>query len=239
MFDHGEVASPTLVPGIDGTLAERDRVLHGLRERIHGMQDGLPRVPLAGPEALADLIGLRTGGAYEVDGLTLATTMIAPITAEGGWAAVVGVGDFGAEAAAQRGIELGRTLLVPEPGEHWPEAVAALVDVVTVVLVKVPGRIDPRVASRISARLRKRSTALLVWGHWPGSEARLELVGSRWAGVDRGVGRLRSRRVEVAIRRGSAPPRLAVLEFGESGGPHRLAPEGGARGSLLVADGAG
>jgi hypothetical protein len=70
----------------------------------------------------------------------------------------------------------------------------------------------------LDARLRKRSSVLVVWGDWPRCEARLTLEDARWSGPDRGHGRLRSRHLRVAVRRGGAPPVRADLAFpGEAG----------------------
>ena len=182
-----------------------------LRDRIRGMQDGVPRVPIATHPALADLVQLRTGGSYEVDTASLAMALIAAPSQAGAWSAVVGAEDFGVEAAAELGVDLTRTVLVPDPGELWLEVTAALVDVVTMVVLRAPAGVTERVAGRIGARLRKRSSALVSWGRWPGAEASLSLRSSTWTGVDRGHGRLRSRRVVVDVRRGSAPARRAEL----------------------------
>lgn len=184
-----------------------------LQDRIAGMQDGVPRIPVATHPALEGLVQLRTGGSYEVDSAWLAMALLAPPSAEGAWAAVVGVADFGVEAAAEMGIDLARTVLVPDPGEHWLEVTSALVDVVTMVLLKPPVAVTERTAGRIAARLRKRSSVLVVQGRWPGSEARLEVEQSRWSGAEHGHGRLRDRQVVVGVRRGSAPVRRAELEL--------------------------
>lgn len=193
-----------------------------LQDRITGMQSGVPRVPVATPDALAGLVQLRTGGAYEVDGATLAMTLLAAPSREGSWAAVIGFDDFGAEAAAGLGVDLTRTLLVPDPGEQWLEATAALVDVVTMVVLRPSSRVTERTAGRVLARLRKRSAVLVVDGAWPGSEARLVLESSTWSGVGRGHGRLDERRAVVAVARGSAPVRRALVEFGRDGGVRRV-----------------
>lgn len=187
-----------------------------LRDRIRGMQGGIPRVPIPTHPALVDLVQLRTGGAYEVERASLAMALLATASAEGAWSAVVGAADFGIEAAAEMGVDLTRTVLVPDPGEHWLEATAALLDVVTVVVLRLPEhlrRVAPTTASRISARLRKRSSALIVWGSWPGAEARISLQGSAWSGADHGHGRLRSRRVLLGVERGSAPMQKVELWF--------------------------
>jgi hypothetical protein len=205
VFDHGRMVTGLALAG--GTAA----TVQQLRDRIQGMQDGVPRVPIATHPALADLVQLRTGGSYEVDSASLAMALLAGPSRAGAWSAVVGAGDFGVEAAAEMGVDLARTVLVPEPGELWLEVTAALIDVVTMVVLRPPAEVGERVAGRIGARLRKRSAALVSWGRWPGSEASLSLRSATWSGVERGHGRLRSRRVVVDVRRGSAPARSTEL----------------------------
>lgn len=187
------------------------------------MQDGVPRVPVPTHPALAGLLQLRTGGAYEVDRASLGMALLAAPSSEGAWSAVIGAADFGIEAAAELGVDLTRTVLVPDPGEHWVEATAALVDVVSVVLLRPPAevrdRVTERTASRLAARLRKRSAALIVWGTWPGAEARISIESSVWVGAEDGHGRLRSRKVVLGVRHGSAPVRLAELWFPSADGP--------------------
>lgn len=193
--------------------------LEQLRTRIAGMSDGIPRVPLPTHPALAGLLQLRTGAAYQVDRASLGMALLAGPSAEGSWTAVVGAADFGIEAAAELGVDLTRTILVPDPGEQWLEATAALVDVVSVVLLRPTTPVSARTAGTIAARLRKRSSALIVWGEWPGAEARLSVLGSTWVGAEAGHGRLRSRRVLLGVQHGSAPVRRAELWFPSADGP--------------------
>src|SRR4051812_6104122 len=215
MFDHGRMVPELALAAPDGTSA----TVQQLRDRIRGMQDGVPRLPVATHPALADLVQLRTGGTYEVDSASLAMALLSGPSQEGAWTAVVGADDFGVEAAAEMGVDLARTVLVPDPGEHWLEVTTALVDVVTMVLLRPPVAVGARVASRVSARLRKRSAVLVSWGPWPGSEASLSLRGSTWSGAEHGHGRLRSRRVVVDVRRGSAPSRRTELWLPGQGEP--------------------
>lgn len=196
-----------------------------LRERMLGMQDGAPRLPVAMSPELTGLLQLRTGGSYQVDNASLALALLAAPSRAGGWTAVIGAGDLGIEAAAEMGVDLTRTVLVPHPGEHWLEVTAALVDVVPMLLLRPPmgvtQRVTQQVASRIGARLRKRASTLLVWGDWPGSEARLSLTGSVWYGAEAGHGRLRSRQVTVACQRGTAPARRTTLWLPAADAPIR------------------
>jgi hypothetical protein len=182
-----------------------------LRDRIRGMQDGVPRLPVATPPALRELVQLRTGGSYEVDSASLVMALLAGPSQQGAWSAVVGVDDFGAEAAAEMGVDLSRTVLVPDAGDLWLEVTTALIDVVTMVVLRPPAVVDHRLAGRVAARLRKRSAVLVAWGRWPGAEASLSLRGSSWAGIAQGRGRLRTRQVVVDVRHGSAPSRRTAL----------------------------
>jgi hypothetical protein len=214
VFDHGPMG-----PGLSLASGDAAATVQHLRDRIHGMQDGVPRLPLTTHPALADLVQVRTGGCYQVDCASLAMALLAGPSQEGSWSAVVGVQDFGAEAAAEMGVDLARTVLVPDAGDLWLEVTSALVDVVTMVVLRPPATVAPRSAGRVAARLRKRSAALVSWGPWPGAEAVLSLRGSRWVGPDQGHGRLRSRRVVVDVRRGAAPPRSATLWLPGQGEP--------------------
>ncbi|WP_435742098.1 hypothetical protein [Nocardioides sp. SYSU DS0663] len=195
-----------------------------LRERMQRMQDGVPRRALPTHPALAGLVQLRTGGSYEVDSATLALALMAGPSQAGEWCAVVGVPDFGAEAAAEAGVELSRTIVVPEPGEQWLEVTAALVDVVPLVVLRPPARVGEHVAEKLGARLRKRESALVALGPWPRCELRLSATEPQWDGVGLGHGHLRTRRLVVEARRGSAPPRRTALWFPADDGVLRRAP---------------
>lgn len=167
------------------------------------------RQPVAAPDVVRSLIQMRTGGAYRVDDQSLAIALLSAASVEGSWVGVVGIDDLGLEAAVEAGLDLTRSVLVPEPGESWLEAVSALVDVLPVVLLRPPRRVDQRLAAKVSARLRKRSATLFVQGDWPGAEARLWLEQTRWSGMGDGYGRLKERSAQVGCRRGTAPPQFA------------------------------
>lgn len=182
--------------------------------RLH---DGVPRLPLETHPALAGLVQLRAGGSYAADSATLAMVLMAGPSTAGSWCAVVGVGDFGAEAASALGIDLDRTVLVPDPGDEWLEVTAALVDVATVVVVRPRGRVPEHVAEKLGARLRKRSAVLVAQertpGDWPRCEVRLTTREPTWSGVGQGHGHLQARLVVVEAQRGTAPPRRGRLWF--------------------------
>ena len=81
-----------------------------------------------------------------------------------------------------------RPVVVPDPGEHWLEVTAALVDVLRVVVLRPPAGVQQRAASILDARLRTRSAVLVVQGAWPRVEARLSTDRSAWRGPGAGSG---------------------------------------------------
>ncbi|GAA1159156.1 hypothetical protein GCM10009630_66610 [Kribbella jejuensis] len=163
-----------------------------------GVERELPTHP-AVRELLAGA-GLRGGSAYSVRGsAALVMALMAGPSADGAWCGVVGVPSFGAEAARGLGVDLERLVLVPDPGREWLSVVAALVDALTVVVVRPPGEVTPGEASRLAARLRTRGAMLIAYGSWPGSEARFEIESSVWSGLGDGEGLLTARRATVAV----------------------------------------
>jgi hypothetical protein len=156
--------------------------------------------------ALNGLLQLQTGATYAVTSASLAALLMAGPSVDGAWCAVVGTGELGVEAAAMFGVDLDRVVLVPEPGDAWLEVVAALVDVLGVVVVQPPKPLPtPKDISRLSARLRTRGSILVVWGDWPRCDARLGLTDVEWHGAGWGNGHLKARQATVEVRKGTAP----------------------------------
>lgn len=200
------------------SAGSRRQVVQELRARIATLE-GAPATGTAIPThpQLAGLIGLRGGASYTVDCAALVLPLLAEPSAAGEWVAVVGWPDLGVEAALEWGADLSKVVLVPDPGEHWLEVSAALADVVRLVVLRLTEPVPPARAGVLAARLRKRSTALVVWGDWPGCEARLSLQQGRWSGPQRGAGRLVQRRAQLVVQRGMAPPASAEWVTGEAG----------------------
>ncbi|MFT4081356.1 MAG: hypothetical protein QM638_02115 [Nocardioides sp.] len=203
-----------------GTVAEairphrREAEIEQLRARMRRLERASTGRELTTHPVLADLLRLRTGSAYAVGDVGLALLLLAGPSAAGEWCAVIGEPDLGVLAAAETGVNLERTILVPQPGECWVEATAALIDVATLVVLRPPGRVPVGLAERLAARLRARDAALVCLGRdWPRAEARVTLGDPRWVGPGQGEGHLRARRVEVEVRRGTAPARRTTLWF--------------------------
>ncbi|MEJ7635337.1 hypothetical protein [Aeromicrobium sp.] len=185
--------------------------LSELRARVDQMQGRPAAQPVATHPAFAGLLQLQTGSSYGVDSASLAMALMAGPSADGAWCGVVGSPELGLEAAAAAGVDLRRTILVPDPGEAWLEVMAALIDVLGVVVLAAPAKVSDKDVSRISARLRQRGGILIAYGDWPRCEARLTMRDAEWVGVGRGHGHLQARRVTVEVRRGTAPPRTGRL----------------------------
>lgn len=209
MFEYGQMtaSSPTLSEGTAEAAEPLLRQLASVKElqsRIRDMQaTTLETKSLATLPAFTSVLpggALKQGAAYSVEGsLSLAMGLLAGPSSEGAWCGVVGVPEFGAEAAAGIGIDLERLVLVPAPAEHWLTVTAALVDVLTVVLTRPPASVSSADVSRLGARLRQRGAALVVLGEWPQAEARLSIRSSRWEGLGAGHGYLRSREALVDV----------------------------------------
>ncbi|QIZ98826.1 hypothetical protein [Leifsonia sp. PS1209] len=192
--------------------------VHELQSRIRQMQaTTLESRRLETHPALSPLLpggALKAGAAYAVRGsTTLVMAMLAGPSASGAWCGVVGMPDFGAEAAGRFGIDLDRLVLVPHPGEQWLTVTAAVVDVLSVVVVAPTSRARDGDIARLNARLRQREATLIVVGDWPQVEATLTVSRSGWDGLGGGTGYLSSRRVTVesAPRGGSGQLRRAEL----------------------------
>lgn len=161
--------------------------------------------------------GLRAGGAYALGRSgALLTTMLAAPSAAGIWCAVVGIPEFGVEAAQDAGINLARIAFVPDPGDRWIAVVGALAEAIGVVAVRPSGRIGDAEAARLAARLRERHAVLLVQGTWPLAEARLDIDHREWSGLGVGHGLLErcTAGVAVASRRSGALRRGRIVLAG-------------------------
>lgn len=133
-------------------------------------------------------------------GCSLACHLAARVTSAQGWVAAIGLPDLGLVAAAEAGVDLGRLVLVPAPGDQWPKAVAAMVDGFELLLLHPPGRPRAGDARRLAARVKERGSILILLdASWPESpDVSLTVEGISWEGLGQGRGRLDGRRVRVS-----------------------------------------
>jgi len=129
--------------------------------------------------------------------------------------------EAGIVAAAELGLDLERTLLVPDLGgtagrrwwRRWSTGARSS-------WCDRPGPLPAQVRQRLEAVLRRRRGVLLITGDWPGVPVRLRVTARRWAGLGDGHGRLRACLAEVrADGRGEA----AVPVTAGCGCPQRTA----------------
>lgn len=150
--------------------------------------------------------GLRRGSTVAVHGsVSLLFALLSEATANGSWAAVVGLSGISLVAAAEAGVELARLAVVPRPGGDPVGVIAALLDGVDLVAVGGTRQVADSDARRLSARARNRGSVLLPFGPWSGAEVQLRCVDASWQGLGQGHGYLRERAVTVrAGGRGAA-----------------------------------
>lgn len=206
------------------SLAAADRAdeLARLREGIQRIErttrigSDAPVLPVTA--GLAELLpggGLRLGSAYAIDrSMPLLMSLLAEPSRAGAWCAVVGMPEFGVEAAEESGIDLDRLVLIPHPGERWLGVVSTVAEVMGVVAIRPGSRVREAEASRLAARLRERQVVLLAQDAWPGAEARIAVESVAWSGMGMGFGYLEPARLTVSVtarRAAGARPLLAAV----------------------------
>ncbi|PFG16379.1 hypothetical protein ATK74_0916 [Propionicimonas paludicola] len=178
-------------------------LLASLRAQVANAEARVRQQPFGLDPVLADLLGetgLKPGAAYCLaPSGALLNVLLAGASAQGHWCGAVGIPTLSAEAAAAAGVNLERLVLVPDPGEQWLAATAALAEVIPVLALRPPGRVREADAARLAARLRDRGGVLLVAGDWPRAEARFRIGSRSWQGLGLGHGHLRSQEVQVSV----------------------------------------
>ena len=227
---------PSPTPGDD-----RSETLAALRERIRGMErrglrddGGLATKGIPTHPAIASLLpggAMRAGAIYSVGpSAALTIALLAAPSRAGLWAAVVGMPEFGIEAAHESGVRLDRLVLVPRPGEHWLSTIGVLAEVMGVIVVRAPRSAAPGALDRLTARLRQHGCTLVVTGALAGGavvggsragassvlgDAARTVERSRWHGIGHGHGFLAERELTVRVSVGAGAPRTAVLRMPE------------------------
>lgn len=204
MFDTGGMATAALALADSPDREALSARTRELQQRIQRLQQTKPDTRnLPTHPVIAKLLpggALRQGAVYSVqNSAALVMALLAAPSAAGSWSGIVGVPEFGIEAASGFGIDLDRLALVPHPGDQWLAVTAALADVMGIVVTRPPQRASDSSVSRLSARLRQRGTTLIVLGAWPHSEAMLSLERVDWHGIGDGHGHLAARQATVTV----------------------------------------
>jgi hypothetical protein len=214
-------AAPVEVVAPTGTLPDLRRLGAKVRPTSLAKERLLPVTP-----ALQEILpagGLQRGSTVVVaarqasGATTLALELLAGPSVGGYWCAVGGFSELGVLAAAERGIDLARLVLVPSlgPEDRFMQVVASLFDAVDVVLFAPRAAVRPSDARRLAARSRDRGSVMVVLDHrgnWSGpSDLRCTVMRSEWSGLSRGHGLLAARRYELEVSgRGAAARPLQV-----------------------------
>ncbi|MFZ9291235.1 MAG: hypothetical protein ACO26C_01660 [Ilumatobacteraceae bacterium] len=184
------------------------------------------------PDDLRDAVGLvdlPRGRTLHCAGdacLSLALSLVAPAPRLGAWLAVVGIPALGAQAAAEQGVALERTVFVHPPagGTEWAASLAALVEGFDVALVGAAPSLPATLVRRLQARVQARRALLVlvdVAAAWPGArpaapwappDLALRATTRAWEGLEHGAGHLRRRQIAVRVDgRRAGPPREHLL----------------------------
>jgi hypothetical protein len=198
--------SPAGLPGAAGTAGVAAGITAGPGAGEAGAgETGMFLVLLALRELLPRGALARGSVMAVPDSGLLSLAVVAGASADGAWCAIAGMPEAGLVAGAGLGLDLERTLLVPDLGTNWPQVVASLLDGCELVLVRPPSRGSAQVRQRLEAALRRARGVLVVAGDWPGAQVRLRVTAQGWTGLGDGFGRLRACCAEVvADGRGEA-----------------------------------
>jgi membrane protein implicated in regulation of membrane protease activity len=201
----------------------RGAALGALRQKIRRLEHGqLPATPLPvlpGLERLFPEKGLKPGAVYSLSPHTsIVWALISQATQRGHWAASVGSDHLGFHAAIEYGVVTDRLIVLPRLGSNWWSAVSALVDVVSLVVVR-PGTPFPSPAARdtLLARARERGCVLLVTGHWPHAHGHISVENTQWTGLGQGNGVLVSHELTLQYtpRHGSRSHQVTLVRDGD------------------------
>ena len=154
------------------------------------------REVLAVPGPLAELLprrGLARGSVSVVSGAnSLLLGILAAVTNEGMFAAVIGLPKLGLLAATEMGARLDRLALIPEAGPDPAGVAAVLLDGIDLVVLGLGGAtVSPARARAVVARARSKQAALLVTdGQFGGAEVSIDARVEGYSGLGQGVGRV-------------------------------------------------
>jgi hypothetical protein len=184
-----------------------------------------PRLPVLPVfEQLLPERGLKPGTVSCVTGVgatSLALALVSRASAES-WTAVVGIPELGLRAASELGIDLGRLVVIDDPGKQTTDVMSALIDAFDIVLAHP--RLPTRDARRLAGRVRERDAVVVMIGRFDESDLSLHGEAARWHGICDGHGRLAARTIDVVVtgRRAAARPRRATLWLPDHDGDVRL-----------------
>jgi hypothetical protein len=221
-IEHMFESSVTPLTHAGGASSLKATTLGELRQRIRHLEHG--RLPAAtipvlpGLDALFPEKGLTPGAVYSLPAHTsVMWALIAEATHNGHYVATVGRQHLGFHAAIEYGVSLERLIVIPPIGHQWWSAVAALVDVVSIVVFSPNGPIpSPSARDTLVARARERGCALMAASSWPGAHGQFAVEDAHWQGLSEGHGVLSSHELTLRYtpRHGSTSHRVRLIRDG-------------------------
>lgn len=126
------------------------------------------------------------------------------------WTALVGFGNFGFLAAHEKGVDLGRTIFVPDPGKDLSKVIAVLVEAFAVVVVANPRFVPAGQIRNLAARVRAHKSIVAVVEHgvtgrncseaWAScSDYVLRASMTAMSGLGRGEGFIKARSLSLSL----------------------------------------
>ncbi|MBM4574943.1 hypothetical protein GS887_25900 [Rhodococcus hoagii] len=141
------------------------------------------------------------------------TSVVASVSAAGGFVALVGLARFGLVAAVEQGADLHRVAIINDPGSDPLAVISVLADGLDLIVWEPgPVQISPSAERATAGRLRAKKTSLLVTAPvWGRPDVRMHSTIAGYSGVlPGGGGRISSIEVEVsAAGRGVHPTRIS------------------------------
>jgi len=171
--------------------------------------------------------GLQQGSTIEVEGaaaVSLAVALTVGVTGSNRWVVAVGLPELGSSAAAGLGVQFQRWAFVDRPKDQAGEVLYALTGAVDLILVGPEVRIRAKHGRKIAARMRERGTSIITVGDASRCNLqpslRVRVNRTEWIGLQRGHGRLDSRKVEIELvdRNGDSNHRRQLLWLPDSQG---------------------
>lgn len=208
----------------DGEALQRARSVLRLAELRTGVRSQVEASVQTPPPSsqLVDILPGREvprGAVTVVAGSAGLLTWIVGATQRDGWVAVVGWPDLGAVWMQDAGIDLERTILVPDVQGLGAEIVAALLDGFEQVVVGPQAALTAAARRQLLARARQRESTLITPLAWEGASIRMRAA-TTWSGPAQGDYWLRRARYDVvsANRQDGGRERRFVVERVWSGG---------------------
>jgi hypothetical protein len=185
------------------TALQRARDVLDLAERRTGVrsrQEAAVALPPPSNE-LASILpqhDLPRGAAAAIVGSSGLLTQIISATQSAGWVAIVGWPQLGVLHMDGAGVDLERTMIIPEVHDKAASVIAGLLDGFDQVVIGPHIDLTPGERRQLLARARRNESTLLTRTAWDGTALQLRATAVKWSGPDHGDRWLRQVHYDIA-----------------------------------------